>query len=304
MARVSGSAEAATDLKVKAINTVRSMVELQSGFKNSLSVLGASTRDESFEKASYYCGVLENELRTLLPEVSVVIKRLDAYIQFIERIEIKVAGGSGQISSSGMSKPAGTSGAGRTSKEVWQYTDEGCIYDSPDKTGKGMRHSQTRGNCGLCAIENLTIMAGNHMDLNYIESRANLQGLCDKDGGTSYENRRDILASLGISSHLETPTIEGLAAAVTSGRGVIVAVDCAKLSPYGYNGIVSIGFEPHALLVTSVVTDKVGNVTDIIVCDSNSDSLRMTGAIRYPVSEFFNALIADRKMNVTDDVIR
>lgn len=66
----------------------------------------------------------------------------------------------------------------------------------------------------------------------------------------------------------------------------------------------SIGFEPHALLVTSVVTDKVGNVTDIIVCDSNSDSLRMTGAIRYPVSEFFNALIADRKMNVTDDVIR
>ena len=304
MAGVSGSSEAAAELKTKSVSTARALVELQSGFKRSLNILSASTHDESYEEAQYYCTRLETELRTLLPDISTVAQRLDSYIQFIERIELKISSGAPYGSGVGIRQNGGAAGAARTSREVWQITDTGCVYDSPEKTGKNMRHLQPRGDCGMCAIENLTIMQGKHINLTVIEDYANRHKLCGKDGGTSFNDRKDILAGLGIDSHLEDQSVEGIAAAVASGRGVIISVNSSMLRPYGYNGIICLTFEPHALLVTSVVTDTSGKVTDLFVCDSNSDSLGLTGAIKYSVQEIRAALIKNRKMNVTNDPVR
>lgn len=291
MSFVSGSSEAAAELQNKVKVTARALVDMQSEFRANVAVLKSSTWDESYEEANYYCTLVDREVRSLLPEMSAVIKRLDDYIAFIEKIDLSISGGA--VSSTQ------TAGVPKT-KETWTVTDSEVIFDNPEKTGRNMRHSQPRGDCGMCAIENMTIMAGKHVKLGDIESYAAFHKLCDKDGGTSYTDRDRLLHAVGLDSHLEDQTISGIASAVASGRGVIISVDAAKLSYYGYRG----GCEPHALLVTSVVTDGNGNVTHVIVCDSNSDSLGLTGAIRYPVAEIQKALIAKRKMNVTNNPIR
>ena len=299
MAGVSGSTEAAEELQKKVRETVLGMKQVMEDFDQDLKRLRFTAKDESYEQALYYYRITLREIQTLLPQMADVIRRLDRYISFIEKVELRI--------SSPASVSSGRSSASASSfhtREVFKVTDKGVIYDDPEKTGRNMRHRQTRGDCGLCSIENLTIMAGRHVSLADIAARAGALGLCDADGGTTYSTRERLLGEFGISSHSEEQTIEGIAAAVAGGRGVIISVNSAKLSAYGYKGGICLRNEPHALLVTGIATDGNGNVTHVAVCDSNADALGLSGATWYPVSEIQKALKRNGKMNVTDYAVR
>ena len=82
-----------------------------------------------------------------------------------------------------------------------------------------------------------------------------------------------------------------------SGRGVIASVDANLLYR---NGNAEVGY--HAVTVTSVTLDADGQVTEVIVCDSNADALGDTGAKRYSAEEFEDALTG-KPLNITE-VIR
>lgn len=299
MAGVSGSTEAAEELQKKVRETVLGMKQVMEDFDQDLKRLRSTAKDESYEQALYYYRITLREIQTLLPQMAEVIRRLERYISFIEKVELRI--------SSPAAVSSGTSFASASSfrtREVFKVTDDSVIYDDPEKTGRNMRHRQTRGDCGLCAIENLTIMAGRHVSLADIATLAGALGLCDAGGGTTYKTRERLLGELGISSHLEKQTIEGIAAAVAGGHGVIISVNSAKLSAYGYKGGICLRNEPHALLVTGIATDGNGDVTHVAVCDSNADALGLSGATWYPVSEIKKALKRSRKMNVTDHAVR
>lgn len=299
MAGVSGSTEAAEELQKRIKETAAEMLRIMEDYKQDLNKLKATSKDESFEDALYFYTETDRRLRDLLPQMAEVIRRLERYISFIEKVELRI--------SSPAAVSSGTSFASASSfrtREVFKVTDDSVIYDDPEKTGRNMRHRQTRGDCGLCAIENLMIMIGRLVDLAEITNRAEALGLCSGDGGTTYQTRERLLSDLGISSHPEKQTIEGIAAAVTSGRGVIISVNSAKLSTYGYRGGICLRKAPHALLVTGIATDRNGNVTHVAVCDSNADALGLSGAVWYPVKEIKKALIRNRKMNVTDHAVR
>lgn len=299
MAGVSGSTEAAEELQKRIKETAAEMLRIMEDYKQDLNKLKATSKDESFEDALYFYTETDRRLRDLLPQMADVIRRLERYISFIEKVELRI--------SSPAAVSSGTSFASASSfrtREVFKVTDDSVIYDDPEKTGRNMRHRQTRGDCGLCAIENLTIMAGRHVSLADIAALAGALGLCDAGGGTTYKTRERLLGELGISSHLEKQTIEGIAAAVAGGHGVIISVNSAKLSAYGYKGGICLRNKPHALLVTGIATDGNGDVTHVAVCDSNADVLGLSGATWYPVSEIKKALKRSRKMNVTDHAVR
>lgn len=299
MAGVSGSTEAAEELQKKVRETVLGMKQVMEDFDQDLKRLRSTAKDESYEQALYYYRITLREIQTLLPQMADVIRRLDRYISFIGKVELRISS-SAPVSSGVLSASASSI---RT-REVFKVTDKGVIYDDPEKTGRNMRHRQTRGDCGLCAIENLTIMAGRHVSLADITARAEALGLCAKGGGTTERTIKLTLEEFGISSHLEDHTIEGIAAAVAGGHGVIIGVDAAQLAPYGYINRFIRPYKPHALLVTGIVTDQNGDVTQVVVCDSNADSLRLSGAIAYSVNEIKRALILERQMVVTDHAVR
>ena len=299
MAGVSGSTEAAEELQKKIRETAEEMVRILADYKKDLNRLEATAKDQSFETALYYYNATEQEIRNLMPQMSEVSRRLERYIRFIEKVELRIR--SAAPASSGM--PSASASSFRT-REVFKVTDDGIKYDDPEKTGRDMRHRQTRGDCGLCAIENLTIMAGRHVSLEDITALAEARNLCGRDGSTTEGTIRRTLEEFGISSHLEEQKIAGIAAAVAGGHGVIIGVDAAQLSLYGCRNRFFRPYKPHALLVTGIVTDNNGDVTHVVVCDTNADALGLSGAITYTVGEIQRALIWEREMVVTDHAVR
>lgn len=182
----------------------------------------------------------------------------------------------------------------------------GKTYNTPSVTGKFLDYRQGKiagykGTCGLCSCENILRLAGVDVSEQDIVEFAIKNGLCtDKsceaeNGGTNYLERKEILDAFGIASSLlpqELPIIEK---AVISGKGVIISVDAGRLwddATY-LNGL-------HAVTVTSVDYDKEGRLENFHICDSGSGNYDMI----VPVSKLQSCLITNRKMNVTQQIIR
>ena len=302
MARLSGSREAAAALQRTVVLAMRELEQLQEEWKQTTERLAATDHDDSMAEAEYYGVYLRQCFQKLMPQVTEVVGRLDAYIQFIHEIETAIyASRSLSVDTPG--------GAGKTSSQTWTLQDGGAVYDSPTELGKKLRRVQPSGCCGLCAIENVSVEAGRHISLNDLFTYAESQNppLCTEGGGTTAEGRKRILEAFGIGSTLEEQTIQNIVSAVVEGRGVILSVNVSKLSPYRkalagrpliqrtFQGV----FRPHAVVVTSVEVDGNGNVTHLILSDSNAQALGLTGAIRYTANEIRTALNKNRKMNVT-----
>ena len=299
MSRLSGSEEAATKLQKKIVLVIRQLESLDSMMQKNIRNLSLSDHDNSLDEAEYYCKTLRLFFNKTMPDVLELIKRLDDYISFINGLESSLQ--TGRTASTILSVTNSPK-----SHEVWKLTDNGAIYDSPDSIGAGMRKEQPSGCCGLCAIENTTIAAGNAVSLNDLFSLALRHNppLCSNGGGTTAAERKTILEQLGITSTLEEQSVENIASSVAQGKCVILSVDASKLKPYQTGGNIAnffhqLGFSPHAVLVTSIEVDRDGKITHIIVCDSNAKTLGLTGAVRYTAAEIEKALIKKRKMNVT-----
>lgn len=182
----------------------------------------------------------------------------------------------------------------------------GKTYNTPSITGRFLDYRQGKaagykGTCGLCSCENILRLAGVDVSEQDIVEFAIKNGLCtdksceEENGGTNYLDRKEILDAFGVASSLfpqELPTIEK---AVISGRGVIISVDAGRLwdDERYLNGL-------HAVTVTSVDYDKEGRLENFHICDSGIGNYDMT----VPVSKLQSCLITNRKMNVTQQIIR
>ncbi len=165
-------------------------------------------------------------------------------------------------------------------KEGFEQLDNGnTIYDHPRETGKLLNSNQGEavpgfvGTCGLVSAENVAIMAGKDVSEADVVNVACKNGDCERHfwlpaeakGGTTPAAICNVLGHLGISAALDhEPSIDKLADAVESGRGVIACVDVAEFWPNAQQE------GGHAVTVTSVERDPEGNVTAFYVCDSGT----------------------------------
>ncbi len=279
-----GSAEAARQLREDTVRQVKDVVDAWKSFRIDYSRYAPDIRDGSSDEIFEYQQEAAKLMESVMDEISRINQRLIAYELFVERA----------------TKPYQDKVIISPKETSQRWSSKGgtiITFDSPDALGKNLETAQKYSNCGLCAVQNIAYMSGIKTDQDTLIRAAYQNGWCDKGGGTSYTDRKAILQAMGIESYTAEPTIDNIVSAVMSGRGVIASVDAYAL----YNiDTTEVGY--HAVTITSVTLDETGNVTDIIVCDSNAKARGQTGAKRYSVEEFENALTG-RPLNITE-VIR
>ena len=217
---------------------------------------------------------------------------------------------------------------GYSSKDGNDFT-----YDSPLELDlylykkQGSADPAFQGTCGLCSCANILRMAGvSYSEADMIRYASKTEDehaslvqtlfggskLCmtgQKDpgdnGGTSPQNRQDILRHFGMESDLvpvsfgtdgavSDQTMRKLADFVDTGHGVILSVHADVLWFDQAPGMDDL----HAITVTSVTRDGAGNVMGFHVCDSANG-----GTAYYPVDKLREAL-SGAPMNVTRQIIR
>ena len=211
-------------------------------------------------------------------------------------------------------------GLGNTQYGFKQDGEGNLFYDSPIETNQymyttqGAAYPQFQGTCGLCSCANVIRLAGvnaSEKDMVDYASTA-LTGniitphLCDTgfsdpgmNGGTSPHDRQAILSHFGIDSGiipLDSNPMKQIGQFVSEGRGVIISVHADTLwyndNPDPGNG------DLHAVTVTSVKMDRLGNILGLYICDSAQ------GGTTYYSSEKIKRALSSAPMNVTYQVIR
>ena len=197
------------------------------------------------------------------------------------------------------------------------YADGRRVFDSPLETGRGFNYEQGNavpgfdGTCGLVSVQNVLTMANINKTekeiVNFARSTNSIhpdaygktQKICGPTGGTCPKRRQELLAHNGVSSTLETQSIDNLAAAIEQGKGVIISVDADVLwktrSPPPPPA-------PHAVVVTSVTRDPQGKIIGFNITDSGNRPPEPTNF--YTVNDIERAFLKYRKMNVTENRIR
>lgn len=279
-----GSAEVARQLREDTVRQVKVIVDAWKNFGTDYSRYAPDIKDGSSDEIFEYQQTAAKLMESVMEDISRISQRLVAYELFVEKAtkpyQDKVVISNKQTS------------------QKWSSNGDSTItFDSPDALGKNLETAQKYSNCGLCAVQNIAYMSGVKTDQDTLIRTAYQNGRCDRGGGTSYSDRKAVLQALGIESYTAEPTIDNIVSAVMSGRGVIASVDAYEL----YNiDTTEVGY--HAVAITSVTLDENGNATEIIVCDSNAKARGQSGAKRYSVEEFKNALTG-RPLNITE-VIR
>lgn len=279
-----GSAEAAQQLREDTVRQVKIIVDAWEEFGKDFKRYAPDINDGSSDEIFEYQQTAAKLMESVMEDISRISQRLIAYELFVEKAtksyQDKVIISNKQTS------------------QKWSSNGSSTItFDSPDALGKNLETAQKYSNCGLCAVQNIAYMSGVKTDQDTLIRAAYQNGWCDKGGGTSYSDRKAVLKALGIESYTAEPTIDNIVSAVMSGRGVIASVDAYAL--YNIN-TTEVGY--HAIAITSVTLDKNGNATEIIICDSNAKARGESGAKRYSVEDFKNALTG-RPLNITE-VIR
>ena len=193
-----------------------------------------------------------------------------------------------------------------TAQEWHRDADGSLAYNSPVETGQKLdacqgKIAEFQGTCGLCSCVNIIRMSGAYIQEEAMVDFASKNGLCvsgrdaDANGGTSFLHRQEILESYGIDSFCCRQSVGSIERYVAAGRGVIVSVDAGAL---WYDKPSN---EMHAVVVTSVRKDYLGNVKGFYICDSGTlgpDSARFI-----PVQKMAGCL-SENQMNVTSYAIR
>lgn len=203
--------------------------------------------------------------------------------------------------------------------------DGNMVYDSPTEMNaflykeQGSAKWNYQGTCGLCSCANVLRLAGvNATEREMIDYAAHtnapnsIEKLCatghlnaGRNGGTNPEGRQAILEHFGIDSGLfsvekdnsgyaSAQTMNIISDAVASGKGVILSVHADMLwhdAPYGIN-------DYHAVTVTSVKKDNLGNVLGYYICDS------ARGGTTYYEAEKVRRCLTGARMNITHQIVR
>ena len=195
----------------------------------------------------------------------------------------------------------------------WKIQEDGSrIWDTPEDTRKlnieqGNADPNFKGTCGIVSVENVLAMAGIKKSerelIEYAKSRnpplAEINSTPGNNGGTNYNQRRELLNAHGISSSIvpappEKPDINMLANAIEEGKGVIISVDAGRLWRNSESG-------GHAIVVTSVRRDSHGNILGFFVSDSGTSR---NEPFKYYDAAHIARALTGRPMNVTDNKIR
>ena len=171
------------------------------------------------------------------------------------------------------------------------------------KGRKSGKTNQSYENCGvessrqiINAGKDLPISEDDLLDSALKNGDAEKAATRDLSGRTTADQRKNILKDNGVSSSLKPQTLKGIDEAVSEGRGVIAAVDVSKLwGPPNKGG--------HAVVVTGVVKDADGNITEVIINDTANHGGGGQCGKRYTADEFEKALIPEKKMNVTKNPV-
>lgn len=169
---------------------------------------------------------------------------------------------------------------------------------------KGRKSKSTRQSYQNCGVESSrqiinsakgkTISEDKLLDYALKSGDAAKKATRADSGGTYPEGRKAILKDHGVSSTLEPQTLRGMEKATSEGKGVIASVDATKL--YGINDTKVRG---HAVVVTGVVKDSNGNITEVIINDTGKGDCGK----HYPVGKFKNSLRKGKNMNVTKNPV-
>lgn len=208
------------------------------------------------------------------------------------------------------------------------FVDNGkgeVVYNTPNETGntlyssQGSAYTNFLGTCGLCSCANVLRLSGvfyDEKDVIDYAATTRFEGrlfskLCtynpldaEKSGGTIPEQRKEILSHFGIDSSVipvvqdtdgsvSIQTIEMIGNSVSTGRGVIIDVDCGVF----YNDPRENGYG-HAVTVISVTKNKYGDVSGFYIADSNQ------GTVYCPAWLIQQAMRPWVGINVTNQIIR
>lgn len=195
-----------------------------------------------------------------------------------------------------------------STKETWKQTADGMIYDHPVENRAILdldqgKVSGFKGTCGICSCVNVLRLAGVHVSEKELVKFAAKNHLCERrllgrskmNGGTSADDRQEILRNFGLETIKMPSCVDSIAQVVSEGRGVIVSVRAERLwgvsSPAGF----------HAVTVTSVKKDFNGNIRGFYIADSGVHGQDGDG---YYSREVFEKALSSRPMNVTSQIIR
>jgi len=197
---------------------------------------------------------------------------------------------------------------------VWNDDMTEKTYDHPEETGKTLNYRQGRavkgfwGTCGLVSISNVLKMGG--IDVSEKEliedcSKENFFGrtFCHtgdpnwaNNGGTTTRDIRYLLEKNGLPANKERQTVESIADAVESGKGVIIVVKAEELwQTEGNEGL-------HAVTVHSVTRDSNNNLTGFWITDSGASFPEPS--TYYTKEHIDNSLAKKQSMIVTKNRIR
>lgn len=148
---------------------------------------------------------------------------------------------------------------------------------------QGDNSFRASGNCGLLSVRNMLARAGFEISEDEITKFAIENGLCVYDvfgeaagnGGTTVLNRWKILNALGVQNDMVAPgsggTLEDIADAVDSGRGVLISVNAGILWNYD-DGAPIVNGRPqinHCVSVTGIARDtETGAIRGVYIADS------------------------------------
>lgn len=199
-------------------------------------------------------------------------------------------------------------------EQTWREEPDGSrVFDSPEKTSNTLdfeqgKNPEFQGTCGLVSCENVLRLAGMNVteqDIVNFAAKHQPDPLCYVDrkpnanGATSDFDRKKIFEAFGVPSYLEIQTVDAIAEAVESGRGVIVSVDAGKFyENAAYNGA------GHAVTVVSTRRDPDGELQGFYICDSNSVYLGTPRPIYMDAAPFQDSLRQNRRCNITTNPIR
>lgn len=205
-------------------------------------------------------------------------------------------------------------------------SDGNMVYDSPTEMNQylyktqGSADSNFQGTCGLCSCANILRLSGVNAseaemiayaaqtrDPNSFNGMLCATGYSDPglNGGTSPKSRQQILDHFGIDSgifpiahesdgSIADGNLSQIADHVSAGRGVILSVHADVLWNDAAFGV----DDYHAVTVTSVKKNSVGDVLGFYICDSAND-----GTTYYSADKVKRALTGS-PMNVTYPIIR
>lgn len=182
-----------------------------------------------------------------------------------------------------------------------QNAFDACAVDAGKGRTSGSK-SQSYNNCGVESSRQIINEAtGKNVSEDDLLNDAMKHGDAEKErkrydsGGTSPDQRQNLLDRHGVPSHLEDNSMQNIAQAVAEKRGVITSHEVQTLWPPVVNGQSG----GHAIVVTGLEYDANGNLKNVIV---NDTGLGICGR-SVPAGQFENSLRPGRPVNVTDKTV-